>query len=162
MTSDLSGDDQSVFRSEWHRRLIRGCLSAWPENRVCGCRRFQGALASLGHEVSRCTIANILKQHGLDGTGTENDLENRDLPNVKLRVVDQAKKGNPKSEKRPNCASETSGERTAFIAAFWRRTGTTTTILLSEESSFWTLRRQVLVALSPVRHRPCGPKHEFV
>jgi hypothetical protein len=35
------------------------------ENRDWRYRRMQRALADLGHEVSRGTIANILKQHGL-------------------------------------------------------------------------------------------------
>ena len=36
------------------------------ENRDWGYRRIHGALANLGHEVARCTIANVLKKHGLE------------------------------------------------------------------------------------------------
>jgi putative transposase len=36
------------------------------ENRNWGYRRIQGALANLGHEVARSTVANILKEHGLE------------------------------------------------------------------------------------------------
>ena len=36
------------------------------ENRDWGYRRIQGALANLGHVVARSTIANMLKDHGLE------------------------------------------------------------------------------------------------
>ena len=45
------------------RRLVVRMAS---ENRDWGYRRIQGALANLGHEVARTTIANILKEHGLE------------------------------------------------------------------------------------------------
>ena len=72
----------------WHRRLIAekydgskrrgpGCLRTKEEirqlvvrmateNRDWGYRRIQGALANLGHEVARGTIANLLQQQGLE------------------------------------------------------------------------------------------------
>jgi hypothetical protein len=36
------------------------------ENRGWGYTRIQGALANLNHEVSRGTIANVLREHGLE------------------------------------------------------------------------------------------------
>jgi len=36
------------------------------ENRDWGYRRIQGALSNLGHIVARTTVANILKEHGLE------------------------------------------------------------------------------------------------
>jgi len=36
------------------------------ENRSCEYTRIQGTLANLGHQVGRGTIANILKEHGID------------------------------------------------------------------------------------------------
>ena len=72
----------------WHRRLIAqhydGSVRRGPgrppvsadiralivrmatENRTWGYTRIQGALANLDHEVGRGTIANILREHGLD------------------------------------------------------------------------------------------------
>jgi len=37
------------------------------ENLLWGYTRIQGALENLGHDVGRTTVANILKEHGLDG-----------------------------------------------------------------------------------------------
>src|ERR1700676_3097616 len=72
----------------WHRRLIAqqydGSARRGPgrppvpaeiraliirmatENRTWGYTRIQGALANLDHEVGRGTIANILREHGLE------------------------------------------------------------------------------------------------
>jgi len=72
----------------WHRKLIaqkydgsgkRGPgrpRTAWEiealvvrmaqENRDWGCRRMQGAMSNLGHELARSTIADILKRHGIE------------------------------------------------------------------------------------------------
>jgi hypothetical protein len=36
------------------------------ENRDCGYRRILGALSNLGHTIGRGTVANILKQHGIE------------------------------------------------------------------------------------------------
>jgi putative transposase len=36
------------------------------ENRSWGCTRIRGALANLGHEVGRSTIANILRELGIE------------------------------------------------------------------------------------------------
>ena len=78
----------------WHRRLIArkydGSKQRGPgrprtleeirqlvvrmatENRDWGYRRIQGALANLGYEVARSTIANILKEHGLEPSPERN------------------------------------------------------------------------------------------
>jgi len=73
----------------WHRRLIAGkwdfssrrrnvgrpramseitglVIMMAQENPGWGCTRIQGALSNLGHRVSRTTVANILKIHGVD------------------------------------------------------------------------------------------------
>jgi hypothetical protein len=36
------------------------------ENRDCGYRRIQGAMSSLGHELARSTIAEMLERHGIE------------------------------------------------------------------------------------------------
>jgi transposase len=78
----------------WHRRLIArkydGSKQRGPgrprtldeiqllvarmatENRDWGHRRIQGALANLGREVARSTIAKILKEHGLEPAPVRN------------------------------------------------------------------------------------------
>jgi len=49
-------------RDEIERLVVRMAT----ENRDWGYRRIQGALANLGHEVARGTIANILREHGME------------------------------------------------------------------------------------------------
>ena len=49
-------------REEIQRLVVRMAT----ENRDWGYRRIHGALANLGHEVARGTIANILKENGLE------------------------------------------------------------------------------------------------
>jgi putative transposase len=55
------------------------------ENRQWGYRRIQGALSNLGHMLARSTIANILKEHGVEPAperSREDDLEG--LPDTTL------------------------------------------------------------------------------
>ena len=42
------------------------------ENGGWGYRRIQRALSTLGHELARTTIANILRRHGIDPTPERN------------------------------------------------------------------------------------------
>jgi hypothetical protein len=70
----------------WHRKLIANkydgartarqghrpryqnfpiLLCGWPKKIAPGYWRIQGALANLGHDLARSTIANILKRHGI-------------------------------------------------------------------------------------------------
>ena len=90
----------------WHRRLIAqkydGSRRRGPgrprvmeeirqlivrmatENRDWGYTRIRGALANLGHDVARGTIANVLRQHGLEparGSGRRRSASRRRPPN---------------------------------------------------------------------------------
>ena len=56
------GPGRPRTREEIQRLVVRRAT----ENRDGGYRRIQGALAHLGHEVGRGTIANLLKEHGLE------------------------------------------------------------------------------------------------
>src|SRR5262245_23263595 len=60
--SKQQGPGRSHTREEIQRLVVRMAT----ENRDWGYRRIQGALANLGHEVARGTIANLLKEHGLE------------------------------------------------------------------------------------------------
>lgn len=53
-------------RPQTQRRIRDLVVRMATENRDWGYRRIQGALANLGHEVARGTIANILKARGLE------------------------------------------------------------------------------------------------
>jgi transposase InsO family protein len=88
MLSELTTIVTPATLLAWHRRLIarkydgsrqrgpgrprvleeiqRLVIRMATENRDWGYRRIQGALANLGHEVARGTVANILKEHGLE------------------------------------------------------------------------------------------------
>ena len=63
------------------------------ENRDWGYRRIQGALANLGHEVARSTIANIMREHGLEPAPERNaqttwkEFLSRHLSVVKTRTI---------------------------------------------------------------------------
>src|SRR6516165_8740504 len=56
------GPGRRRTREEIQRLVVRRAT----ENRDGGYRRIQGGLAHLGHEVARGTIANLLKEHGLE------------------------------------------------------------------------------------------------
>ena len=56
------GPGRPRTRDEIQRLVVRMAT----ENRDWGYRRIQGALANLGHEVAHGTIANILREHGLE------------------------------------------------------------------------------------------------
>src|SRR5262250_198115 len=60
--SQQRGPGRPRVREEIERLIVRMAT----ENRDWGYRRIQGALANLGHEVARGTIANLLKEHGLE------------------------------------------------------------------------------------------------
>ena len=60
--SKQRGPGRSHIRDDIQRLVIRMAT----ENRDWGYRRIQGALANLGHEVARGTIANMLKERGLE------------------------------------------------------------------------------------------------
>ena len=60
--SNQRGPGRPRTRDEIARLVVRMAT----ENRDWGYRRIQGALANLGHEVGHSTIANLLKEHGLE------------------------------------------------------------------------------------------------
>src|SRR6516162_95480 len=60
--SNQRGLGRPRTRDEIERLVVRMAT----ENRDWGYRRIQGALPNLGHEVARGTIANILREHGLE------------------------------------------------------------------------------------------------
>src|SRR6516225_3490799 len=60
--SNQRGLGRPRTRDEIERLVVRMAT----ENRDWGYRRIQGALANLDHEVARGTIANILREHGME------------------------------------------------------------------------------------------------
>src|SRR5215470_13639616 len=62
----LATDRRGPGRPRVQYEIRQLVLRMASENRDWGYRRIQGALANLGHEVGRGTIANILKEHGLE------------------------------------------------------------------------------------------------
>src|SRR6202142_1247689 len=48
------------------QRIVNLVLRMALENRSWGYTRIQGAMANLGHVVERSTIANILREYGID------------------------------------------------------------------------------------------------
>src|SRR5215472_2484963 len=60
--SKQRGPGRRRTRDESRRLVVRMAT----DNRDWGYRRIQGALANLGYEVARGTIANILREHGLE------------------------------------------------------------------------------------------------
>ncbi len=60
--SKQRGPGRPHTRDEIQHLIVRMAT----ENRDWGYRRIQGALSNLGHEVARSTVANILKEHGIE------------------------------------------------------------------------------------------------
>ncbi|MEK7993090.1 MAG: IS3 family transposase [Planctomycetota bacterium] len=60
--SGKRGPDRPRTRDKIEDLVVRMAT----ENRDWGYRRIQGALSNLGHKVARGTVANILKEHGLE------------------------------------------------------------------------------------------------
>jgi transposase-like protein len=62
--------DGSAYRRPGRPRtameIIALVIRMAEENRACGYRRIQGALANVGYVLARNTIANILKRHGIE------------------------------------------------------------------------------------------------
>ena len=57
---------RSTGRTHTREEIQRLVVRMATENRDWGYRRIQGALANLSYEVARGTIANLLKEHGLE------------------------------------------------------------------------------------------------
>jgi transposase InsO family protein len=68
--------DGTSFRTVGRRRTAKEIaelvVRMAKENRMWGYRRIQGALANLGHLVAHNTIANILKEHGIESAPERN------------------------------------------------------------------------------------------
>jgi transposase InsO family protein len=63
---DYSARRRSPGRPSILREIVELITRMARENAGWGYTRIQGALANLGHRVGRTTVANILKEHGID------------------------------------------------------------------------------------------------
>ena len=63
---DYSGRRMKVGRPSVSEEVVELVLRMARENPTWGYDRIQGALANLGHRISDSTVANILKQHGIE------------------------------------------------------------------------------------------------
>ena len=63
---DYSQQRQKVGRPPVAKEIVELVLRMAKENPFWGYDRIQGAVANLGHKISDSTVANILRQHGID------------------------------------------------------------------------------------------------
>jgi putative transposase len=63
---DYSQQRQKVGRPPVVKEIVELVLRMAKENPFWGYDRIQGAVANLGHKISDSTVANILRQHGID------------------------------------------------------------------------------------------------
>ena len=65
---DYSQQRQELGRPPVAQEIVELVLRMAEENPSWGYDRIQGAVANLGHKISDSTVANILRQHGIDPT----------------------------------------------------------------------------------------------
>jgi hypothetical protein len=63
---DYSSNRRGLGRPAVMREIAELVIRMARENPSWGYGRIQGALANLGHRVARTTVANIIKEHGID------------------------------------------------------------------------------------------------